>query len=72
MLTVAVIATAICTAIPVAIFIRMVVTGPRVRAEIHTAFQTRPTSTQGATSSAKTPVAPRNPARRYAHEVVSS
>ncbi|MFC5822489.1 hypothetical protein [Nonomuraea insulae] len=72
MLTFAVIVTAICLAILGAIFMRIVVTGPRVRAEIHMAFQTRSTNAQGATSSAKTPVAPCNPARRYAHEVTSS
>ncbi|MGW2213597.1 hypothetical protein ACWCSD_01305 [Nonomuraea sp. NPDC001684] len=69
MLHIAIIATAACLAVPVAIFIRMLVTGPRARAEIHMAFQI---NAQGATSSAKTPVAPRNPAPSNGNEVTSS
>ncbi|MFI6741199.1 hypothetical protein ACIBI9_50475 [Nonomuraea sp. NPDC050451] len=72
MLNIAVVVTASCLAIPVATFIRMLVTGPRTRAQIHMAFQTLSTNTQGATSSAKTPVAPRNPALSNGNEVPSS
>lgn len=71
----------ICLAVPVSIFVRMVITGPRVRAEIHAHMSEHrrtccgphiPTDTQGAASSAKTLAAPCNPAPSNGNEVTSS
>ncbi|MEV0616986.1 hypothetical protein AB0I81_26960 [Nonomuraea sp. NPDC050404] len=72
MLNFAVTVTALCLAIPLTTLARMLATGPRTRARIRRAFHDHATNAQGATSSAKTPVAPRNPARYYANEVHSS
>ncbi|MEV5557139.1 hypothetical protein AB0L44_26065 [Nonomuraea wenchangensis] len=76
MFTIAALVTALCAAIPVATLIRMWATGRRTRADIRIAMtqlrQTTPTSTQGATSSAKTPAAPCHPDTRNEHEVHTS
>ncbi|MFB4273367.1 hypothetical protein [Nonomuraea sp. GTA35] len=78
MLTFACIATLACLAIPVAIYLRMLITGPAERARIHARMAAlrrgpdSPTITQGAAPSRQTETAPCHPAADNAHEVSSS
>lgn len=84
MLTVMLIGSLACLAVPVAIYLRMLITGPAERARIHARMaahrrgpdsgtRTRvPTSKQGAAPSRQTKAAPCHPAADNAHEVSSS
>ncbi|MFI6530823.1 hypothetical protein ACIBHY_00165 [Nonomuraea sp. NPDC050547] len=88
MLTVMLIGSLACLAVPVAIYLRMLITGPADRARIHARMaahrrgpdsgaRTRtppsvPTSTQGAAPSRQTEAAPCHPAADNAQEVSSS